>query len=387
MSTPFLPYGRQSIDDEDVAAVVACLRSDYLTTGPAVAAFEAALAAQVGARYAVAIANGTAALHAACAAAGLGPGDEALVPSITFLATANAVRYCGAEPVFVDVGADDALLDLEDAARRLTPRTRAILPVHMTGRPADMAGVHAFAKAHNLVVIEDAAHALGASFQGQPTGSSAFSDMTIFSFHPVKHVTTAEGGAITTEDAALYERLTTFRSHGMVREASRLSVPSPGPWYYEQHELGYNYRLTDLQCALGLSQLGKLEGFLARRRALAARYDALLEGVAHVRPAGRGPEGAESAWHLYAVLIDFEAAGLSRAEVMGQLRERGIGTQVHYIPVSQQPYYTARGADPAGYPGAQRWYDRTLSLPLYPDLTDADVERVADGLRAVLGGA
>lgn len=385
MSDTFLPYGRQSIDEEDIAAVVACLRSDYLTTGPTVGAFEAALAEAVGARYAVAIANGTAALHAACDAAGLGPGDEALVPAVTFLATANAVRYVGAEPVFVDVGADDALMDLEDMARRVTPRTRAILPVHMTGRPAAMAQLHAFAQAHKLVVIEDAAHALGASLGGVPVGSGAFADMATFSFHPVKHVTTAEGGAITTNDPALYERLMIFRSHGMVREPARLEQPSPGPWYYEQQTLGYNYRLTDVQCALGLSQLKKLGRFVARRRELAARYDALLAGVPHVRPAGRGPEGAESAWHLYVALIDFEAAGVDRAEVMARLRERKVGTQVHYIPVPWQPYYRARGADPAAYPGAAAWYARTLSLPLYPDMADEDVERVVSALRAALG--
>jgi perosamine synthetase len=386
MSLPFLPYGRQEIDDEDVAAVVASLRSDYLTTGPTVGAFEEALAASVGAKYAVAISNGTAALHAACAAAGLGPGDEALVPAVTFLATANAARYVGAEPVFVDVNPDDALIDLEDAARRLTPRTKAILPVHMTGRPADMAAVAAFARAHGLVVIEDAAHALGASFQGHPIGDGAFAQMATFSFHPVKHITTAEGGAITTQDPALYARLSTFRTHGMVREPAQLQRPSPGPWYYEQHELGYNYRLTDVQCALGLSQLRKLPGFLARRRALAARYDALLAGVAGVQPAGVGHPDAESAWHLYAVLIDFEAAGVDRATVMGRLKARGVGTQVHYIPVPEQPYYMARGADPAHYPGARRWYARTLSLPLYPGMADGDVERVVVALQAALQG-
>ena len=385
MPDAVLPYGRQSIDEDDIAAVVEALRSDYLTTGPRVAAFEAALGEALGARHVVAVCNGTAALHAACAAAGLGPGDEVLVPAITFLASANCARFVGAEPVFVDVDPETGLIDLEDARARVGARTRAIIPVHLTGRPVDLEAVRRFADAHELEVIEDAAHALGARWGDTRIGDCARSHMAIFSFHPVKHVTTGEGGAITTQDAELARSLRVFRNHGMERDPERLRSPSPGPWYYEQHSLGFNYRITDLQCALGLSQLRKLEDFVAKRRALAAHYDQLLSGVEHVRPVAAGI-GARSvsAYHLYAVLIDFDALRCSRATLMAGLRARGILTQVHYIPVPAQPYYADRGADMASYPGARRYYERTLSLPLFPAMAKGDVERVVGALAELL---
>lgn len=382
MADDILPYGRQWIEDDDVEAVVAALRSAYLTCGPTVTRFEAALAEQIGAEHVVAVCNGTAALHAACVAAGLGPGDEVLVPALTFLASANCARYVGAEPVFVDVDPDSGLLDVEDAARRITSKTRAIIPVHLTGRPADLDAVAALARTHRLTVIEDAAHALGATHHGAPIGACGQSSMATFSFHPVKHVTTAEGGAISTHDPELAEAMRVFRSHGMVRE--HLREPSPGPWYYEQQTLGFNYRITDLQCALGLSQLAKLPRFLARRRELAARYDGKLSGLEHVRPVAEGTRDTVSAYHLYAVLIDFAAVGIDRAAVMHRLRERGVLTQVHYIPVCNQPYYRDRGVDPNAYPGAQAYYERTLSLPLYPAMADGDVDRVVAALREAL---
>lgn len=383
MADDILPYGRQWIEQDDVEAVIAALEGAYLTTGPTVARFEAALAEVVGAKHAVAVCNGTAALHAACAALELGPGDEVLVPALTFLASANCARYVGAEPVFVDVEPDSGLINVEDAARRITSRTKAIIPVHLTGRPAELDAIAALARAHNLAIIEDAAHALGARYHAAPIGDCSRSTMATFSFHPVKHVTTGEGGAITTNDPALAEAMRVFRSHGMVRE--QLREPSPGPWYYEQHTLGFNYRITDLQCALGLSQLNKLPRFLARRRELAARYDAALAGLAHVRPVAEGTRESESAYHLYSVLIDFAAAGIDRAAVFAKLREHGVLTQVHYIPVTNQPYYRDRGVDPREYPGAQAYYQRTLSLPLYPAMADGDVDRVVAALRDVLG--
>lgn len=382
MSNDILPYGRQWIEDDDVAAVVEALNGAYLTTGPTVARFEAALAELVGAEYAVAVCNGTAALHAACAAAGLGPGDEVLVPALTFLASANCARYVGAEPVFVDVDPDSGLIDVADAARRVTRKTKAIIPVHLTGRPAELDAIAALARAHDLTVIEDAAHALGARYHDERIGGCSRSSMATLSFHPVKHVTTGEGGAITTNDPALAEAMRVFRSHGMVREDLR--EPSPGPWYYEQHTLGFNYRLTDLQCALGLNQLRKLPRFLARRHQLAARYDSLLADFDLVRPIAGGPVDTLSAYHLYSVLIDFAALGIDRAAVMAGLREHGVLTQVHYIPVCNQPYYRDRGADPRDYPGAQAYYQRTLSLPLYPAMADGDVDRVVAALRDVL---
>jgi UDP-4-amino-4,6-dideoxy-N-acetyl-beta-L-altrosamine transaminase len=381
----FLPYGRQLIEDDDVAAVAAALRSDFLTTGPAIEAFEQKLCEAVGAKYAVAVSNGTAALHAACFAAGLAHGDEALVPAITFLATANAVRYCNAEPRFVDVDQDSGLASAAHFEARLTLRTRALLPVHLTGRPVDLAPLRALAKTRNLLVIEDAAHALGARYRGQPIGACEFSDMAIFSFHPVKHITTAEGGAITTNDATFAKKMRSFRSHGMVRDAEDLLHEKDGPWYYEQQELGFNYRLTDVQAVLGTSQLGKLARFIDRRRAIAARYDALFAGARYVRPIDKGTPDAESAYHLYPVLIDFAALGVTRAEVVAQLHARGIGTQVHYIPVPQQPYYAARGHHVADFPGAQKYYAHTLSLPMYPAMSDDDVERVAAAVLEVTG--
>jgi UDP-4-amino-4,6-dideoxy-N-acetyl-beta-L-altrosamine transaminase len=377
----FLPYGRQEVDESDLEAVAAVLRGDWLTTGPTVAAFEQALAARVGASHAAAVANGTAALHVACFAAGVAEGDRVAVPAITFLATANAARYLGAEPLFVDVDPDTGLMDLgacEELLRR--ERVRAVLPVHLTGRPLDLDRVAALAEQAGAVLIEDAAHALGARWQGRPVGSCGHGGLAILSFHPVKHITTAEGGAVVGNDPEIDRRCRVFRSHGMVSDPDHLLAASEGPWYYEQQVLGYNYRLTDLQCALGLSQLRRLDAFLARRRELAARYDALLAGLAWIRPIGRGDPRAESAWHLYAVHIDFAAIGLARGELMRRLRERGIGTQVHYIPVPWQPYYQARGWQPERFPGARRFYERVLSLPLFPAMRDGDPERVVEAL-------
>ncbi|PRQ08739.1 UDP-4-amino-4,6-dideoxy-N-acetyl-beta-L-altrosamine transaminase [Enhygromyxa salina] len=385
MANDILPYGRQWIDEDDIAAVVAALRSDYLTTGPTVARFEAALCDALGADHAVAVCNGTAALHAACAVAGLGPGDEVLVPALTFLATANCARYVGAEPVFVDVDPRSGLIDVEHAARMVGPQTRAIIPVHLNGRPVDLPAVRALADQHDLIVIEDAAHALGARAGDTRIGDCRYSDMAIFSFHPVKHVTTGEGGAITTAKPKLAAALEVFRSHGMVRDPEQLRGASPGPWYYEQHTLGYNYRLTDLQCALGLSQLTKLDRFLARRRALAARYDQLLATLAGVEPAAIGTADTLSAYHLYAVHVDFQASDRTRAQVVAGLRELGVLTQVHYIPVPTQPYYVDRGADPLAYPGATAYYESILSLPLFPAMRDEDVDRVVAALAQVLG--
>ncbi len=384
MQLPFLPYGRHSIDEADVAAVVAALRRDYLTTLAAVAAFERALAVRLGAPHAAAVCNGTAALHAACHVAGLGPGDEALVPAITFLATANCVRYVGAEPVFVDVDPISGLMTSDSVKRALGPRTKAILPVHLRGRPVDMAPLVALAEQRGLLLIEDAAHALGASYGGAPVGSGRYAAMATFSFHPVKHATTGEGGAVTTADPALHERLLRFRNHGMVRAPAALERPSPGPWYYEQQELGHNLRITDLQCALGSSQLGRLSIFLERRRTLAARYDRLLADLHGVTPTDGPRAAAGHAYHLYAVRIDFGGLRRPRAAVMTGLRELGIGTQVHYIPVPHQPYYRARGWRAEQLPGAWDYYEHTLSLPLYPSMADTDVDRVVEALAQVL---
>jgi UDP-4-amino-4,6-dideoxy-N-acetyl-beta-L-altrosamine transaminase len=382
----FLPYGRQTIEDDDVAAVAAALRDDFLTTGPRVEAFETAFADFVGAKHAVACANGTAALHLAMLALGVQPGEVCIVPSITFLATANCVRYVGAEVVFADVDPDTGLMTpktLADAiARAGGRRIAAVLPVHLRGDIAELPALRDLADGVGAALVEDAPHALGSAmvFDNVPAraGDNRWGAMATFSFHPVKTMTTAEGGMVTTADPALADRLRTLRSHGMLRPAGA------EPWWYEMPEIGFNYRLPDVLCALGISQLAKLPRFIERRRALARRYEAPLARLApSVRPAA-SPTWSDPALHLMSVLIDLAAVGRSRAEVMEALRVRGVGSQVHYIPVHRQPYYAQRyGA--LDLPGAEAWYARTLSLPLYPAMADGDVDRVVGALTEALG--
>lgn len=398
---PFLPYGRQLVDEDDIAAVTAVLRSDRLTTGPAVQAFEETLAGRVGAAHAVSCSSGTAALHLAALALGLGPDDRVVVPTLTFLATANAVRYVGADVVFADVDPETGLMgdsQLRDALARATDGTvKAVFPVHLAGQCAAMERIAAVAADRGLRVVEDACHAIGSTYEirhGEliPVGSCRHGDMTVFSFHPVKTVTMGEGGVVTTNDRELYHRLVRLRNHGMVRDASAfeqadLAFDREGeanPWYYELQQLGYNYRSSDLNCALGLSQLRKLDRFVADRRALVARYDALLAPLAPiVRPLGR-VAGCRPAWHLYTVLIDFKVAAVERATVMRRLREAGIGTQVHYLPVHMQPYYRRRYGEQR-LVGAETYYGRSLSLPLFAGMEERDVERVAGALARSLG--
>ncbi len=385
MTEGFLPYGRQTIEDDDIAAVAAALRGDYLTTGPTVEAFETAFRAVVGAGHAVACGNGTAALHMAMLAARIGPGDVCIVPSITFLATANCAAYVGADVVFADVDPDSGLMTAETLAwaldRAKGRRVRAVLPVHLRGDVCDMPALDALAGEAGAILIEDAPHALGSSLRHgndlDQVGDCAHSAMSTFSFHPVKTIATGEGGMVTTNDPVLAERLRRARSHGMTR------TPGADPWLYEMAEPGFNYRLPDINCALGLSQLAKLPRFMARRRALAALYETALAPLAPmVRRAAR-PEGSDPVLHLLTVLIDFEAAGKTRRQVVEALAAKGIGSQVHYIPVHSQPYWQARNG-PLDLPGAQVWYDRCLSLPLYPAMDDGDVARVVDALAEAL---
>ncbi len=388
----FLPYGRQTIEDDDVAAVVEALRSDYLTTGPRVAVFEQAFAETVGARHAVACSSGTAALHLAMLALDLRPEDSVIAPAITFAATANCARYQGAEVVFADVDPDTGLMTpetLQDAFGRLEGRRlAAVLPVHLAGATVDLPGIKQLAG--DAPLVEDACHALGTtmSFGNTPeqVGDGRHGAMACFSFHPVKTITTAEGGMVTTNDGRLAERLRLFRSHGIVRDPSQFfdPPPSPQPWLYEMQALGYNYRLPDLLCALGMSQLAKLPRFAARRRALTIRYWTLLARLSPVVRAIAPPPACDPALHLFIVLIDFAAAGLTRAEVMAGLAARGIGSQVHYTPVPRQPYYRDRYGD-LDLPGADAYYARCLSLPLYPGMADSDPDRVVEALAEVLG--
>ena len=396
---PFLPYGRQQIEADDVEAVTAVLRGDYLTTGPAVEAFEAALVRRTGARYAVAVSNGTAALHLAALAAGLSAEDVAVVPSITFTATATGPRLCGAEVRFCDVDADTGLMTAAtlQAALDAVPKARAVLPVHLAGQSADMPAIAKIARQRGMAIIEDGCHALGAtqassSGDKRSVGACADSDMTVFSFHPVKTVTTGEGGAITTNDATLAASLRKLRSHGIAREAAEFENRSQGldaqgaanPWYYEVQELGPNYRITDFQCALGLTQLNKIDRMVRRRAELKRRYDQQLCALGpFVRPLAEA-QGCVPAWHLCVALIDFDRVGVSRAEIMHRLRAQGVGSQVHYIPVHRQPYYEARYGS-ATLTGADEYYRRTLSLPLFPAMSDADVDRVTLALAAAIG--
>lgn len=393
--SPFLPYGRQTIEDDDIAAVVAALHSDYLTTGPLVDRFETALARAVGAREAVVCNSGTAALHLAVKAVGLARGETCIVPALTFVATANCVRYEGGEVVFADVDPQTGLMTPDTLAEALGrtagARVRAVLPVHLAGYPVDLPAVRGLAEAAGAVVIEDAAHALGTRTARGPVGGCADSVAACFSFHPVKTICTGEGGAVTTNDPALAARLRRDRSHGVTRAPDEFvglddafDAGVANPWWYEQTELGWNYRLPDVLCALGLAQLDKLARFVARRRDLAALYRQALSGLAPlVRPVP-APSG-QAALHLFQVLIDFDAVGLSRRMVMEGLRARGVGTQVHYIPVPRQPYYRDRYG-PQHLPGADAFYGACLSLPLYPAMDDGDPARVAAALASVLGG-
>lgn len=394
MTQPFLPYGRQLIEDDDIAAVAEVLRGDWLTTGPTVTRFEEALAKAVGAPHAVVCSSATAGLHLAAMAAGIGSGDKAVVPAITFVATANAVRHVGGDVVFADVDPDTGLMrpdDLERAVARAGGRVKAVLPVHMAGQCEDMAAISAIARRAGAVVIEDACHALGAAVDGTPVGACTQSDMSVFSFHPVKTLAMGEGGAVTTRDSGLAERLARFRNHGLVRDHARMANTalataadgSANPWYYEMPEPGFNYRASDIQCALGLSQLGKLSRFVAVRRRLADRYDALLAPLAPVVRPLRRTGFCDPAWHLYVALIDFAALGLDRAALMRALHAKGIGTQVHYLPVARQPYYERLHGAP-DLPGADAYYARCLSLPLYAGMGEADVERVVAAFREIV---
>jgi UDP-4-amino-4,6-dideoxy-N-acetyl-beta-L-altrosamine transaminase len=374
-----LPYGHQVVDDSDVAAVVSALRSDWLTTGPEVDAFERDFAAAVGARHAIALSNGTAALHAAAFAAGVGPGRRIITTPLTFVATANCARYLGADVAFADVHPDTLCLDPDRVAGLVDDRVAAIIAVDFAGLPADLDRLHAIARSAGALLIEDAAHALGATFGGRPVGSIA--DLTTFSLHPVKQITAAEGGVVTTDDEGLAARLRLFRSHGIATDARQREAN--GSFYYEMSELGFNYRLTDIQCALGRSQLRRLPEWIARRREIAAAYDAAFASDSRLERPARRPD-RESAWHLYTIRLNLDRLRVDRAQVFRALRAENIGVNVHYIPVPWHPYYQQAGFTRGQWPHAEGAYDRLISLPMWAGMSDADVQDVVTAVRKVL---
>lgn len=381
LSEKFIPYGRQCIDEDDINEVIKVLKSDYLTTGPKIEEFEADFANYVGAKYAVAISNGTAALHAACFAAGIESGDEVITTPITFAASANAVLYCGGTPVFADIDSSTYNIDPKDIRKKITKKTKAIIPVHFTGQPCDMDEIRKIAEEYNLIVIEDAAHALGASYKNQKIGS--ISDMTTFSFHPVKHITTGEGGMITTNNKELYEKLLLFRSHGITRNAELLENKNEGSWYYEQHELGYNYRITDIQCALGISQLKKIDRFIERRIEIATLYNEAFKDINEITIPYQAEDGISS-WHIYVLKFDLNKLNLKRNDIFDRLRAKGIGVNLHYIPVYLHPYYIKLGYKKGICPKAEVLYDEIITIPLFPDMTDEDVNYVINAIKSVI---
>lgn len=366
----FLPYSTQQISDEDIKAVIETLKSPYLTTGPKVSEFETVVADYVGTTYAVAFSNGTAALHAACYAAGVTQGDEVITTPITFAASANCVRYMGGEVVFADIDEDTYNLDPKEVEKKITSKTKAIIPVDFTGQPVDIDAFMELGKKHNVVIIEDGAHSLGATYKGCKVGATA--DMTMFSFHPVKPITTGEGGMIVTNNRTYYEKLRLFRGHGITQTAY---AKEQGDWYYEMTDLGYNYRMTDIQAALGMSQMNRLDEFIEKRQELAHLYTEKINQLTTLS-APKQLANTQSGWHLYSAQLDETVLGKTRKEVFEDLRNANIGVHVHYIPVYWHPYYQELGYKKGICPKAEQWYERALTLPLHPQMNEADVDFV-----------
>jgi len=375
-----LPYGRQWVDDEDARSVAAVLHSDWLTTGPKVVEFETAFAGTAGTRHAVAVSSGTAALHTAMYALGIEPGDEVIIPAMTFAASANCVVYQGGTPVFADVDPGTLLLDPREAEKKITARTKAVIAVDFAGQPCDYERLRTLAQRRGIKLVADACHALGGSYASKPVGSLA--DLSTFSLHPVKHVTTGEGGVVTTDDAALAQRMRIFRNHGITSDHRQRETA--GGWHYEMVDLGYNYRLTDIQCALGLSQLPKLSEWIARRRQIAGCYDAAFSSLKGLQPLSVRPDTAH-AYHLYVIRLDLDRLKVKRDTIFAALRAEGIGVNVHYIPVHLHPFYQKRFATGLGLcPVAESAYERILSLPIFPAMTDRDCDDVIHAVQKVL---
>ena len=381
----YIPYGRQFIDKDDIKEVVKVLKSDWLTQGPMVQKFEESLAEYCVAKYAVAVSSGTAALHLACLASGLKKGDEAITSPVTFLATPNAILYTGAKPVFADIDYDTININPEEIKKNITRKTKAILPVHFAGFPCKMSEIAKLARKYSLTVIEDACHSLGAQYRSGRdwvrVGSCQHSDMTVFSFHPIKHITTGEGGAIITNSKKLYEKLKVLRNHGIYRDKKSIGR---GSWFYEMRELGFNYRITDFQCALGLSQLKKVDGFIQRRREIASIYNAAFSGISGVEIPPT-TSNLKHVYHLYVLKIDFKRFKSTRKELMLQLKKKGIFAQVNYIPICHQPFYRKNGfGQNQKFKMAEQYYRKALSIPIYPVMKDDDVRRVAGVLKGLM---
>ncbi|MDR0701100.1 MAG: UDP-4-amino-4,6-dideoxy-N-acetyl-beta-L-altrosamine transaminase [Azoarcus sp.] len=383
-----IPYGRQEITRADIEAVEAVLRSDFLTQGPTVPRFEEAVTTRTGALHAVAVNSATSALHLACLALGLGPGDWLWTSPITFVASANCARYCGAEVDFVDIDPHTYNLSPRALERKLEEAGRAgrlpkiVIPVHLCGQSCDMAAIHALSRRFGFRIIEDASHAIGGRYRNEPVGNCRYSDITVFSFHPVKIITTGEGGMALTNDAALAGEMALLRSHGITRDPAQMTHAPDGPWYYQQIRLGFNYRMTDIQAALGLSQIARLEEYVARRRELAARYDQLLQDLPLALP-WQHPD-AHSTFHLYVVRLRRDGIQVSHRRVFESLREQGIGVNLHYIPVHTQPYYRDPGFEKGDFPNAETFYREAITLPLYPALQEKNLASITEALEIAL---
>lgn len=378
-------YGHQHITEKDIQAVERVLHSDWLTQGPAIEAFEKKVANYCGARYAVAVTNATSALHIACKAADLGEGDVLWTSPITFTASANCGRYCGAGVDFVDI--DDKTYNMSVAELRhkletAVKKPKVVIPVHLAGQSCDMEAIKALADEYGFKIIEDASHATGADYKNTKVGSCRYSDMTVFSFHPVKIVTTGEGGVVLTNNKELYEKLKLYRSHGITRDSDLMTQEADGPWYYQQIELGFNYRMTDMQAALGCSQMDSLDEFVARRRYLVKRYNEKLKGLPLRTP--YQDEATNPSWHIYIIRVDFTKVKLSKKEIFARMRDRGIVLNLHYIPVHTQPYYQNLGFQKGDFPVSEKYYEEAITLPLYYDLTDEQQDEVIEALKEVL---
>jgi UDP-4-amino-4,6-dideoxy-N-acetyl-beta-L-altrosamine transaminase len=383
-----IPYGRQSINEADIQAVVDVLRSDFLTQGPAVPSFENSVVDYCGAQYALAVNSATSALHIACLALGVGKGDRVWTSPITFVASSNCALYCGASVDFVDIDPQTYNMSVTCLADKLAQAEKSgclpkvVIPVHLCGQSCDMANIHALSQRYGFKIIEDASHAIGGRYYDEPIGNCRYSDITVFSFHPVKIITTGEGGMALTNDAALAKSMQLFRSHGITREIDQMTHESDGPWYYQQIDLGFNYRLTDLQAALGLSQMRRLDEFVAKRHALAQRYDQILSDLPILIP-WQHPD-SYSSFHLYIVRLKLEQTGSSHRQVFEALRAAGIGVNLHYIPVYLQPYYQKLGFKPGHCPEAERYYAEIISLPMFPALTVEEQDQVVKALRTAV---